>query len=162
MNKEPANSGSKVVHGKERKFGIAVISIVFIVLFFGGALLLWGRTKAIKEQQDLLTEAVQLGAVFTSAQEEIAAGVSSANLEPITTQHYQAIQLKNGETYIGKIVETNDKEVKVEKPLKLDERAYTSPQPREGLRTLAHDTIEAITSIPEDSKLTKLLNKLGR
>lgn len=158
MNENPKNSGTEIVHGIERKFGIAVLTIVFIILFFGGAFLLWERNRNIEERRDLLAESSQLEALVTQMQESAATSAELAPIEEVDTSQYQTISLENGDMIVGKVIDNGSDALTIEKPVTLHSQAQnaSSEVPKLSMNVNRKD-VSFLKNVRSDSALVKML-----
>lgn len=147
------------IHGTERKFGMAVLSFIFIILFLGGALLLWDRNRAIRSTRDLVAETTVLEEVIKSLQDELSHQETFARIEPVDTQQHQAIMLQSGDLYVGKVTKQADETVTVTDPVKpkRNQNMVEEPNPPQKNLTLRLDDIRLLQNIRLDIKTVEHL-----
>lgn len=144
-----------MVHGIEKKFGIIVLTVVFIVLFIGGVFLLWDRSRALERQQELLAETSQLEALIASLQEGVASGSPVSAIEEIDLEQYQTIALENGDLLVGKVVEQDEDGITVDRPMKLNDT--NSSKAANGRMRLNRNDVSYLKNLNSNSALIRLL-----
>ena len=148
------NFGNNTFHGQEKKFGIAVLGVVFIILFIAGAFLLWNQNRVINDRNRLITEKSMLVQTISELQEELSGGESAIPQQQIDASAYQTIELENGDIFAGKAVEDTDGEITIEQPVKLNGK---SDEAAAAALRINRKNISNLRNVPGDSVLAKML-----
>lgn len=157
MNDDQKNSGTEIVHGIERKFGIAVLTVVFIILFFGGAFLLWERNRTLEERRDLLAESSQLEELVSAMQDSATASAELIPIEEVDTEQYQTIALDNGDMIVGKVIDNGSEALTIEKPVTLNSQTKNVPSQRSSSINVNRKDVSFLKNVRADSALVKML-----
>jgi len=145
------NSGNKLLHGKEKKFGLFVVTIVFLLLFAIGAFLLSDRNRALQERQQLVEETKQL----TELVEKLQSQVSINALEEIDFEQFQTMTLDNGELYVGQAAHDEEKNIVLNNSFKLDESNQISKS-NESVK-VSQEQVKSLRNVSKDSFLIRML-----